>query len=131
MSHLDPNNEVCMNQEIGEENEIHERAPINWVERGAVTDVINQGQCGASWAIGTTGAIEGAYYVWSGTQKDLRSISVQQILDCDEVGANSCYGGSTESALAYALNTPLEEGDDYEYKATLEPCAFDRDMADV
>ena len=95
------------------------RAPINWVERGAVTDVIDQKQCGSSWAVGTVGAIEGASYIHSGTQKDLRSISVQQILDCDSNGANSCYGGSPESALQYALGTPLEESEDYAYTALL------------
>ena len=68
MSHLDPNNEVCMTQEIEGESTTYGREPINWVEKGAVTDVIFQGQCGSSWAIGTTGAIEGAYYVFSGTQ---------------------------------------------------------------
>ena len=64
---------------------------VNWVEKGAVTGVKDQGQCGSCWSFSTTGALEGAYYIKYG---ELLSFSEQQLVDCDNFKNGGRAGGS-------------------------------------
>lgn len=57
---------------------------INWVEKGAVTAVKNQGQYGSCWAFGATGIMEGINVV-QGTHK-LVAVSEQELIDCSSCG---------------------------------------------
>ena len=83
---------------------------VNWVTAGAVTPVKDQGQCGSCWAFSSTGGLEGAHFVATGT---LLSFSEQQLVDCAYIkyGNYGCNGGLQENAYKY-----YEAG----YKAELE-----------
>ena len=78
---------------------------VNWVTRGAVTSVKDQGRCGCCWAVSMAGAIEGAAAIDSNLTY-LQSVSFQQFISCDDQNAG-CNGGDTVLAMDYALNNPF------------------------
>lgn len=76
--------EVALTTEVGSQD-------IDWVAKGAVSPVWNQGQCGSCWAFSVTGALEGAVQIATGK---LTPLSNQQLVDCTHgVGNLGCDGG--------------------------------------
>ena len=66
---------------------------IDWRTKGVVTPVKAEGVCGSCWAMSAIEAIESAYAIATGA---LRSLSVQQVLECSlncSAGACGCNGG--------------------------------------
>ena len=89
---------------------------INWVEKGAVTPVKNQGNCGSCWAFSSTGALEGAHFIATG---ELLSFSEQQLVSCSGRldGNAGCNGGIQLGAFRYYKSHMAELESSYPYKS--------------
>jgi len=86
---------------------------IDWVSKGAVTPVKDQGRCGSCWAFSATAAIE-SYAKLSG-KYGLEVLSAQQINSCDKRDGG-CNGGNTETAYEYVKGAGgIERNSDYPY----------------
>jgi len=94
---------------------------INWANKGAVTNIKDQGQCGACWAFSVTGSVEALNQMYTG---NLISLSEQNLVDCSSKNGG-CNGGNNEVAFEYIIaNRGIEREANYPYEARNGPCRF-------
>jgi len=101
---------------------------FDWRDKGAVTPVKDQGQCGSCWAFSATGNMEGQWFL---AGNKMVSLSEQNLVDCDHecLDANDCdsgcEGGLQPNAYNYVIKTGgIDTEDSYPYRGEDDTCAF-------
>jgi C1A family cysteine protease len=92
---------------------------IDWVAKGGVTPVKDQGECGSCWAFSTMAVLESVYKINTGNTV---SLAEQQLIDCDTSGQSGCSGGSATSGLQWLESHSACTTDSYPYTAVDGTC---------
>jgi len=104
---------------------------VDWREKGVVSSVKNQGQCGSCWAFATTEMVESYAAIATGS---LLELSTQQVTSCSPNplncgGVGGCRGSIAQLGFSYLqlFGHTLEESWPYTSGSTTETgdCTFD------
>lgn len=97
-------------------------ADIDWVAKGMVSPVKNQGQCGSCWAFSAVGVLE-SFALFKG---QIVNLSEQQLVDCSRsYGNQGCNGGFNYKGLEYVKDHGLTTAAAYPYVAKTQGCKVD------
>jgi len=99
---------------------------FDWRDKGAVTAVKDQEQCGSCWAFSATENIESMWILAGKGTNSSVDLAPQQIVDCDTVD-EGCEGGDTITAFEYVMKAGgLESESDYPYTGEGGNCTFQK-----
>lgn len=119
-----PNN--SLNLEILDESVM--LSSQDWRQKGAVTSVKNQQQCGACWAFASSAGLEGISQIKRGGTA--RSFSPQQLVDCSgSYGNNGCGGGTMVATYQYTRDNGITTYSNYPYQGQAGGCQYDQSNA--
>jgi C1A family cysteine protease len=94
---------------------------MDWRDKGVISHVYDQGQCGSCWAFSATETVES---YWKLCTHPLPSLSPQQVVDCDTT-SYGCDGGWTEHAYNYLIGAGGQDSwKSYPYTAQDGTCRF-------
>ncbi|KAJ8958124.1 hypothetical protein NQ318_006055 [Aromia moschata] len=126
---------VVYNDTVNVTTSVNDGAPnfLDWREKGAVTSVKDQGNCGSCWIFGALdlkhiewwliycplqiGVLEGYYFR---KHSKLISFSAQNMVDC--ISNYTCLGGLPEGVFFYVQKHRISADDDYPYEAKRGEC---------
>jgi cathepsin F len=96
-------------------------ASFDWRDKGVVTPVYDQAQCGSCWAFSATETME-SYWALAG--HGLAGLSMQQVVDCDPA-SYGCNGGWTYNAFKYVISAGgIDSYSSYPYTARTGSCHY-------
>jgi len=95
---------------------------IDWVAKGWVSPVKNQGQCGSCWAFSAVAVLES----FGLSKGQTVYLSEQQLVDCSrKYGNQGCNGGFNYQGLAYVKDNGITTEAAYAYTAKTGTCKTD------
>ncbi|PRQ50111.1 putative fruit bromelain [Rosa chinensis] len=103
-------------------------ATMDWRQKGAVTPVKDQGQCGSCWAFSAVAAMEGITQLTTGK---LISLSEQELVDRDVNGeAQDCWGGLMDDDFRFIdENHGLSTEANYPYTGVEATCNAKKEVS--
>ncbi len=94
---------------------------VNWVTKGKVTDVKDQGLCGSCWTFSAISITETLVAIKNNTTPE--RYSEQQLVDCCKTSmSNGCHGGEDTDAFKYLMSQGIAYENVYPYHAMDETC---------
>lgn len=111
-------------QELQIDAKSEELRDIDWVEKGKVSPVKDQGPCGSCWTFSSIAAVESLYAIKKGVSPI--NFSEQQLVDCcKSIYSDGCNGGERWNAFEYISNAGIALREKYPYLGYDDVCKKD------